>query len=43
VQHAWATAVEVIGLITESQPKFQRGDNRYERLLSGRQLRRQIS
>lgn len=29
-QHAWATAVEVIGLITESQPKFQKGDNRYE-------------
>lgn len=31
VQHAWATAVEVIGFITQSQPKFQRGDNRYER------------
>ena len=30
VQHAWATAVEVIGFITESQPKFQKGDNRYE-------------
>ncbi len=30
VQHAWATAVEVIGFITESQPKFQRGDGRYE-------------
>lgn len=30
VQHAWSTAVEVIGFITESQPKFQRGDNRYE-------------
>lgn len=29
VQHAWATAVEVIGFITESQPKFQKGDNRY--------------
>lgn len=29
VQHAWATAVEVIGFITESQPKFQQGDNRY--------------
>lgn len=29
VQHAWATAVEVIGFITESQPKFQRGDTRY--------------
>lgn len=31
VQHAWATAVEVIGFITESQPKFQQGDDRYER------------
>ncbi len=29
VQHAWATAVEVIGFITESQPKFQQGDGRY--------------
>ncbi|MFN9758721.1 MAG: RelA/SpoT domain-containing protein [Planctomycetota bacterium] len=29
VQHAWATAVEVIGHITTSQPKFQRGDRRY--------------
>ncbi len=29
-QHAWATAVEVIGFITESQPKFQEGDKRYE-------------
>ena len=29
IQHAWATAVEVIGFITESQPKFQEGDNRY--------------
>jgi hypothetical protein len=30
VQHAWATAVEVIGFITESQPKFQQDDKRYE-------------
>ena len=30
VQHAWATAVEVIGFITASQPKFQEGDKRYE-------------
>lgn len=30
VQHAWATAVEVVGFITESQPKFQQGDRRYE-------------
>lgn len=33
-QHAWATAVEVVGLITESQPKFQEGDKRYETVLS---------
>ena len=33
VQHAWATAVEVIGFITQSQPKFQRGDTRYERAM----------
>lgn len=33
-QHAWATAVEVVGFITESQPKFQEGDKRYERALS---------
>lgn len=26
IQHAWATANEVIGLITESQPKFQKGE-----------------
>lgn len=30
VQHSWATAVELIGFITESQPKFQQGDKRYE-------------
>jgi putative GTP pyrophosphokinase len=29
-QHAWATSVEVLGFITESQPKFQQGDRRYE-------------
>jgi hypothetical protein len=34
VQHAWATAVEVIGFITESQPKFKKGDNRYERAMA---------
>jgi putative GTP pyrophosphokinase len=34
VQHAWATAVEVIGLITESQPKFQKGDIRYQELMA---------
>lgn len=30
VQHSWATAVELVGFITESQPKFQKGDKRYE-------------
>ncbi|HBP1034176.1 (p)ppGpp synthetase [Pseudomonas aeruginosa] len=34
VQHAWATAVEVIGFITENQPKFQQGDDRYERIMA---------
>lgn len=34
VQHAWATAVEVIGFITESQPKFQKGDDRYEKIMA---------
>lgn len=29
VQHAWSTAVEVVGFITESQPKFQKGDQRF--------------
>src|SRR5271166_6414493 len=34
VQHAWATAVELVGLITTSQPKFQEGDKRYEEIMS---------
>lgn len=34
VQHAWATAVEVIGFVTQSQPKFQRGDTRYEQAMA---------
>jgi putative GTP pyrophosphokinase len=34
VQHAWATAVEVIGFITESQPKFQKGDQRYQTIMA---------
>ncbi len=34
VQHSWATAVEVIGFITESQPKFQKGDTRYEQTMA---------
>jgi hypothetical protein len=33
IQHAWATAVEVIGFITQSQPKFQQGDHRYEEVM----------
>lgn len=32
-QHAWATAVEVIGFITESQPKFEEGDKRYQQAM----------
>ena len=34
IQHAWATAVEVIGFITESQPKFQEGDTRYQETMA---------
>lgn len=34
VQHAWATAVELIGFITESQPKFRQGDTRYEEAMA---------
>lgn len=34
VQHAWATAVEVVGLITESQPKFEQGDSRYTKAMA---------
>ncbi|NJL71779.1 MAG: RelA/SpoT domain-containing protein [Candidatus Competibacteraceae bacterium] len=30
IQHYWATTNEIIGFITESQPKFQRGDKRYQ-------------
>lgn len=33
VQHAWATTVEVIGHITNNQPKFERGDERYQRAM----------
>jgi len=28
-QHAWATSVEIIGMITENQPKFHAGDQRH--------------
>lgn len=34
IQHAWATAVEVLGFITESQPKFEKGDDRYRIAMS---------
>lgn len=34
IQHAWATAVEVIGFITENQPKFQEGDKRYQHAMA---------
>jgi ppGpp synthetase/RelA/SpoT-type nucleotidyltranferase len=34
VQHAWATAVEVIGFMTESQPKFQKGDDRFSHAMA---------
>ena len=34
VQHAWATAVEVVGYITTSQPKFDRGDTRYHHAMA---------
>lgn len=29
VQHAWATAVELVGSVTRNEPKFERGDDRY--------------
>ncbi len=34
IQHSWATAVEVIGFITESQPKFEQGDYRYQNAMA---------
>lgn len=34
VQHAWATANEVIGYITDSEPKFDRGDQRVGRFMA---------
>ena len=33
-QHAWATSVEIIGMITENQPKFHAGDERHTRIFS---------
>jgi putative GTP pyrophosphokinase len=32
VQHAWATAVEVVTQLTENEPKFNRGDPRHIKL-----------
>ena len=32
-QHAWATCVEVVGFLTENQPKFNRGSARMQRIL----------
>ena len=32
VQHAWATAVELVTQLTENEPKFNRGDPRHIRL-----------
>ena len=32
-QHAWATCVEIVGFLTENQPKFGRGDVRFSRVL----------
>lgn len=32
-QHAWATCVEVVGLVTSSNPKFKEGDKRYETIM----------
>lgn len=34
IQHAWATAVEMIGVITNNHPKFQQGDKRYEDIMT---------
>jgi len=34
IQHAWATAVEVVGYLTTSQPKFQTGDTRYHETMA---------
>lgn len=34
VQHTWATAVEVVGHVAESQPKFEQGDTRYHKAMA---------
>ena len=44
IQHAWATAVEVVTEVTENEPKFDRGDRRYIKLfcLSSEMLARTL-
>ncbi len=32
-QHAWATACELIGLLTVNEPKFERGSSGYQRIM----------
>lgn len=32
-QHAWATCVEMVGFLTENQPKFDRGDEQIKHIL----------
>lgn len=34
IQHSWATTVEIIGNITENDPKFNRGDEKYMRIMA---------
>lgn len=34
VQHSWSTANEVIGFVTESEPKFGRGDKKIEHAMA---------
>lgn len=34
VQHAWATANEVVGFVTDSEPKFDRGDERVRQFMA---------
>lgn len=34
LQHAWATAVEVVGNVTTSSPKFKQGDLRFSRAMA---------
>ena len=32
-QHAWATCVELVGILTENRPKFDQGDDKFLRIL----------